>query len=233
MNAPLLQLANINRTPNPSKAPWYFLGLQELLTMFHPMVAGVTIPGMGIFALMLAPYIDRNPSQQAGGPQVRHLDLHHLPDVLGRARDHRLVLPRSGVQLHVPLAGRASSSTCEETSMSSGSHHRHRHRRLVVLGVLVFVTAAVATTAQAAGALRRETRRRDRKAAAASTSTRTRRLTGRDGRADRARPHGRRHCVPVVEAPPPPASGCHPTPRRSAYTRRQFFNRVDRGADGC
>jgi len=62
VNAPLLQLANVNRTPNPSKAPWYFLGLQELLTMFHPMVAGVTIPGMGLFALMLAPYADRNPS---------------------------------------------------------------------------------------------------------------------------------------------------------------------------
>jgi menaquinol-cytochrome c reductase cytochrome b/c subunit len=62
VNAPLLQLANINRTPNPSKAPWYFLGLQELLTMFHPMVAGVTIPGMGIFGLILVPYIDRNPS---------------------------------------------------------------------------------------------------------------------------------------------------------------------------
>ncbi len=62
VNAPLLELANPNETPNPSKAPWYFLGLQEMLTMFHPMVAGVTIPGMGIFALMLAPYIDRNPS---------------------------------------------------------------------------------------------------------------------------------------------------------------------------
>lgn len=62
VNAPLLTLANFNLTPNPSKAPWYFLGLQELLTMFHPMVAGVTIPGMALFALMLAPYIDRNPS---------------------------------------------------------------------------------------------------------------------------------------------------------------------------
>jgi menaquinol-cytochrome c reductase cytochrome b/c subunit len=64
VNAPLLQLANPNRTPNPSKAPWYFLGLQELLTMFHPMVAGVTIPGMGLIVLMLAPYIDRNPSNK-------------------------------------------------------------------------------------------------------------------------------------------------------------------------
>ena len=64
VNAPLLELANFNATPNPSKAPWYFLGLQELLTMFHPMVAGVTIPGMGMFALILAPYIDRNPSNK-------------------------------------------------------------------------------------------------------------------------------------------------------------------------
>ena len=64
VNAPLLETANYNFTPNPSKAPWYFLGLQELLRYFHPMVAGVTIPGMGIFALMLAPYIDRNPSNR-------------------------------------------------------------------------------------------------------------------------------------------------------------------------
>ena len=64
VNAPLLELANFNQTPNPSKAPWYFLGLQELLTMFHPMVAGVTIPGIGLFLLMLAPYIDKNPSHR-------------------------------------------------------------------------------------------------------------------------------------------------------------------------
>ena len=64
VHAPLLQQANVNRTPNPSKAPWYFLGLQELLTMFHPMVAGVTIPGMGLFVLMLAPYLDKNPSNK-------------------------------------------------------------------------------------------------------------------------------------------------------------------------
>ena len=64
VNAPLLHAADFNKTPNPSKAPWYFLGLQELLTMFHPMVAGVTIPGMGIFLLILAPYIDRNPSNK-------------------------------------------------------------------------------------------------------------------------------------------------------------------------
>jgi quinol-cytochrome oxidoreductase complex cytochrome b subunit len=64
VNAPLLQGADINKTPNPSKAPWYFLGLQELLTMFHPMIAGVTIPGVGIVALIFAPYIDKNPSNK-------------------------------------------------------------------------------------------------------------------------------------------------------------------------
>jgi len=64
VNAPLLELADINKTPNPSKAPWYFLGLQEMLSMFHPMVAGVLLPGIGMAGLMLAPYIDRNPSNK-------------------------------------------------------------------------------------------------------------------------------------------------------------------------
>jgi hypothetical protein len=64
VNAPLLELANTNETPNPSKAPWYFLGLQELLTMFHPMVAGVTIPGVGLIAMILTPFLDRNPSNK-------------------------------------------------------------------------------------------------------------------------------------------------------------------------
>jgi hypothetical protein len=64
VNAPLLQAANFNQTPNPSKAPWYFLGLQELLTMFHPMIAGVTLPGVALLALVLAPYLDRNPSNK-------------------------------------------------------------------------------------------------------------------------------------------------------------------------
>jgi menaquinol-cytochrome c reductase cytochrome b/c subunit len=64
VHAPLLQLANTNQTPNPSKAPWYFLGLQELLVYFHPMVAGVTLPGIGLVALVLAPFLDRNPSNK-------------------------------------------------------------------------------------------------------------------------------------------------------------------------
>jgi menaquinol-cytochrome c reductase cytochrome b/c subunit len=64
VNAPLLGQANYNLTPNPSKAPWYFLGLQELLSMFHPMVAGVMIPGMGLVGLGMAGYVDKNPSNK-------------------------------------------------------------------------------------------------------------------------------------------------------------------------
>jgi len=64
VKAPLLKLADFNKTPNPSKAPWYFLGLQELLTMFHPMVAGVTVPGVALGVLAIAPYVDKNPSNK-------------------------------------------------------------------------------------------------------------------------------------------------------------------------
>lgn len=62
IDAPLLEFANFNEQPNPSKAPWYFLGLQELLAYFDPQVAGVLIPGFGLVALAVIPYVDRNPS---------------------------------------------------------------------------------------------------------------------------------------------------------------------------
>jgi menaquinol-cytochrome c reductase cytochrome b/c subunit len=64
VKAPLLGLADVNSTPNPSKAPWYFLGLQELLKMFTPAVAGVLIPGIALGLLAITPYIDRNPSHK-------------------------------------------------------------------------------------------------------------------------------------------------------------------------
>ena len=70
INAPLRELANPNLTPNPSKAPWYFLGLQELLRYFHPMVAGITIPTFILVGLAAVPYVDRNPSVQPGDRKV-------------------------------------------------------------------------------------------------------------------------------------------------------------------
>jgi menaquinol-cytochrome c reductase cytochrome b/c subunit len=66
VNAPLRELANPNLTPNPSKAPWYFLGLQELLRYFHPMVAGVLVPTLFFVLLFVLPYADRNPSNKPG-----------------------------------------------------------------------------------------------------------------------------------------------------------------------
>jgi len=64
LDAPLGSLANANEVPAINKAPWYFMGLQELLRYFHPMVAGVTMPGVVIVILMAAPYVDKNPSAQ-------------------------------------------------------------------------------------------------------------------------------------------------------------------------
>jgi hypothetical protein len=61
LKAPLEQPANPANTPNPSKAPWYFLGLQEMLVYFDPWLAGVVLPGLIIAGLIAIPYIDKNP----------------------------------------------------------------------------------------------------------------------------------------------------------------------------
>ena len=62
INAPLLKIANPGISENPSKAPWYFVGLQELLVYFDPWIAGVMIPAIIIVCLMIIPYIDNNPA---------------------------------------------------------------------------------------------------------------------------------------------------------------------------
>src|SRR5579864_1639232 len=70
-DAPLEQLANPLVTPNPAKAPWYFLGLQELLHYFPPLVAGIIIPTLVIVSLVVIPYFNINiqgkPFWSAGG----------------------------------------------------------------------------------------------------------------------------------------------------------------------
>jgi quinol-cytochrome oxidoreductase complex cytochrome b subunit len=70
VNAPLLQRANTAITPNPAKAPWYFVGLQELLERFPPIMAGVAFPTFVIVFMFLTPYLDRNPSRR---PQDRKI----------------------------------------------------------------------------------------------------------------------------------------------------------------
>ena len=61
LKAPIEEPANPAKTPNPSKAPWYFLGLQEMLVYYDPWIAGVLLPGLIIVGLCAIPYIDKNP----------------------------------------------------------------------------------------------------------------------------------------------------------------------------
>ncbi|OGO51226.1 MAG: hypothetical protein A2148_10120 [Chloroflexi bacterium RBG_16_68_14] len=64
LNAPLLNRANLNITPNPSKAPWYFMNLQELLLHMHPALAGVIVPTIALLLLAALPYLDRKAEGQ-------------------------------------------------------------------------------------------------------------------------------------------------------------------------
>ena len=68
--APLRGIANPNQTPEPAKAPWYFVGLQELLSRFDPLVAGIFVPAGVILVLICLPYIDRNPATEARNRKV-------------------------------------------------------------------------------------------------------------------------------------------------------------------
>ncbi len=62
IDAPMEEPSNPTKTPNPSKAPWYFLGLQEMLVYFDPWFAGVVAPSLIIVGLMVIPYVDINPN---------------------------------------------------------------------------------------------------------------------------------------------------------------------------
>jgi quinol-cytochrome oxidoreductase complex cytochrome b subunit len=68
--APLRGIANPAETPEPAKAPWYFVGLQELLSRFDPLVAGILLPAGAFVALMALPYLDRNPATEARNRRV-------------------------------------------------------------------------------------------------------------------------------------------------------------------
>ena len=69
VNAPLEELANGNVTPVVAKAPWYFVGLQELLAYFHPTVAGVLAPTVILVGAALVPFIDRGARGDGGSPR--------------------------------------------------------------------------------------------------------------------------------------------------------------------
>ena len=73
LDAPLGSLANVNEVPSINKAPWYFMGLQELLAYFHPMIGGVTVPGVFVVILMAIPYIDKNPSARPENRKTANL----------------------------------------------------------------------------------------------------------------------------------------------------------------
>jgi quinol-cytochrome oxidoreductase complex cytochrome b subunit len=69
-DAPLREHANANLTPEPAKAPWYFVGIQELLAHFDPLVAGVLAPGALLVLLAALPYVDRDPAHLPGERRV-------------------------------------------------------------------------------------------------------------------------------------------------------------------
>jgi menaquinol-cytochrome c reductase cytochrome b/c subunit len=74
-DAPLEEIANPDRTPNPAKAPWYFLGLQELLHYYPPIVSGVLLPGMLVVALAIIPYFTINLERPPMWTGRRHREL--------------------------------------------------------------------------------------------------------------------------------------------------------------
>ena len=131
--APIEEPANPARTPNPSKAPWYFLGLQEMLVYYDPWLAGVVFPSLIIVGLMAIPYIDTEPEGERllhlQGAQGRDHDLPvRLPDPVGAPGGPRHVPARAELELlrTLRVLGRpqarwpSTTSTCRSSSGSSG-----------------------------------------------------------------------------------------------------------------
>ena len=115
INAPLEEPSNPTRTPNPSKAPWYFLGLQEMLVFFDPWYAGVVLPSFIIVGLMLVPYLDINPKGNGyytfKERTLRDSDfLLRIPHPMGLLHHHRDLFPRPRMELVLarPDVGSAS-----------------------------------------------------------------------------------------------------------------------------
>ena len=108
LKAPLEEPANPTDRPNPAKAPWYFLGLQEMLVYYDPWLAGVVLPSLIIVGLMAIPYIDTNPKGNGYFTfRERALGDHDLPGRVPRALVHpdraRDVPARPELELLRPL----------------------------------------------------------------------------------------------------------------------------------
>ncbi len=136
LKAPLEEPANPALAPNPSKAPWYFLGLQEMLVYFDPWIAGVFLPGLIIVGLMAVPYIDPNPKGNGYYTfRERPFAVTGLPlrvrRPLGVPHLHRDLPPRAQLELLRPLRilGRAQARAAGQhqplrVHLGEGAPHR-------------------------------------------------------------------------------------------------------------
>ena len=218
VNAPLLA-ANFNETPNPSKAPWYFLGLQELLTVFHPMVAGVTIPGIGLFFLM---FIPTSTETRRRSPRiVRPVSLMTVHLMFWA------VLTMIGCSSEVPDSTSSSLKACSSSCKARRKHQCHcSHRRhRPVAAVAVFSALKSRDADGAVGILSRETKSRDRESTVLGDEDA---LTGKQ--VERAqvleRKAASKELVLAARESAPPAPYVPPDPEVIGVSRRQFFNRT-------
>ena len=217
-DAPLRELANFNQTPNPSKAPWYFLGLQELLRYFHPQVAGVTIPTVIIIGLDGGAVHRPQPIDATRRPQARdrHLQLLHA-DLRG-ADDPRYVLQRSRVQLRLPLGRRLSLLRVVKESHCESRNDRPHHRRGQHRGVgCVHGERHDPQAAQSCSGRGCDGSGRSRHAAAAGTT---------DVAPVTASPAAATSAGSVTVEKVPEKKRKPLTPEQLAVSRRQFLNRA-------